>query len=268
MLGKRVLSAVIGIILLYLVINSGEFVFNIAIMIITVAAMREYYRLMPYQSKFELFLLTFLSLILAISSYMYNEGEISWSKGFILYSIFLLLYFYNLFAKNKDFMKKISYNLLGILYIGGGLSFFILLRNFAIRPFNDTKAIWFVLIATWLTDTGAYFIGKSFGKTKLAPQISPNKTVEGALGGIIFSSVFVIFTGIYFNIFNFQWLIFSISLPLLAIMGDLFESSMKRDLGVKDMGSIIPGHGGILDRFDSLIFTIPFTYYILLILFK
>ncbi|MCF8000884.1 MAG: phosphatidate cytidylyltransferase, partial [Halanaerobiales bacterium] len=123
--------------------------------------------------------------------------------------------------------------------------------------------LWIALVATWLTDIGAYFVGKYYGKIKMAPKISPNKTMEGALGGILVSFIFVVAITIYLNVFSSLWLIYAVLLPFIAIVGDLFESALKRATGFKDSGQVIPGHGGILDRFDSLLFTIPFTYFFL-----
>ena len=161
---------------------------------------------------------------------------------------------------------NLGINLLGIIYIGGGMSFFILLREINIFTFHETLPLWLALIATWTTDIGAFFTGKYYGKKPLAKKISPNKTVEGALGGIIFTFFIVIIFVIYFDLFSFQWVLYGIFSAIFAILGDLFESSIKRDMDVKDTGDLIPGHGGILDRFDSLIFTCAFTYYFIIFL--
>lgn len=187
--------------------------------------------------------------------------------GIILFIIIILLYCYNIYHYEEGlFVKNISYQFFALIYIAGGLSFAIFLRDFTIGPFFNTSALWFVLIATWLTDSGAYFIGIKFGKKAMAPVISPNKTVAGAVGGIATAIIFIISVTLIFDFFNIYWLIFSLFFPIVAIMGDLFESCLKRDFKVKDTGSIIPGHGGILDRFDSFIFTAPLTYYFLYIL--
>jgi phosphatidate cytidylyltransferase len=120
-----------------------------------------------------------------------------------------------------------------------------------------------VFILTWTSDTGAFFIGKRFGKNKLSPSISPNKTVEGAIGGIFFSAVAaIILASLFLNINTFYAVILGIIISISGQIGDLFESFIKRQIGVKDSGDILPGHGGILDRFDSLMFTGPTFYYI------
>jgi phosphatidate cytidylyltransferase len=157
----------------------------------------------------------------------------------------------------QNIVSKMGISLLGLIYIGVGMSFFIFLHSFNIW------GLWLALIATWVTDTGAFFVGKFVGKRKLSPGISPNKTIEGALGGVLFTTITVTFIALYLDKFSFYWIIYSIMVALIAISGDLFESSLKRDMEVKDSGRLIPGHGGILDRFDSLLFTIPFTYFYL-----
>ena len=118
------------------------------------------------------------------------------------------------------------------------------------------------------TDIGAYFIGSQIGKNKLAPQLSPNKTIEGFIGGIM-SAILVAF--IYLIFFDFRYskgimLLVAGILSVTGQFGDLLESSFKRHFSVKDSGKILPGHGGILDRFDSVIFTAPIIYYLALYL--
>lgn len=121
----------------------------------------------------------------------------------------------------------------------------------------------FALIVTWLTDTGAFFCGTRFGRRPLAPKLSPKKTIEGAIGGtaaaVIGSAVFANATG------NAVWplLLLAACLSVIGQVGDLVESSLKRECRVKDTGQLLPGHGGILDRFDSLLFVLPVLYFYL-----
>jgi phosphatidate cytidylyltransferase len=125
----------------------------------------------------------------------------------------------------------------------------------------------FVVACTFLNDTGAYFVGRWKGKRKLIPRISPGKTVEGTVGGILSSTI----TGWIVNLIfrsplEHHWaLIFGFIVGFVALLGDLIESLIKRSAGVKDSGIILPGHGGILDRFDSLILVFPVSYYLIII---
>lgn len=148
----------------------------------------------------------------------------------------------------------------GVLYVGFLGSHFILLRD---AP-NGRDWVLLALFATFATDTAAYFVGKLVGRTKLAPAISPGKTLEGSIGGFVCGAIAVIF---------FNWaldagagseiVLLAVLLPLFAELGDLAESLIKRGAGVKDASHIIPGHGGVLDRLDSLLFTMLLVYYFL-----
>jgi len=166
--------------------------------------------------------------------------------------------------------------LFGVLYIGLLLSHAILIR-FPPDTLADPgmMGFFFIILAiggTFLADAGAYFAGRAFGRRKLAPHISPGKTVEGALGGIAGGTAGIIAVKLFFD----QWLLpEGTGMPLVhclilgpilvcaSIGGDLFESMLKRDAGVKDSGTLIPGHGGIMDRLDSILMSVPVAYYYL-----
>ncbi|MDO4730505.1 MAG: phosphatidate cytidylyltransferase [Clostridia bacterium] len=129
--------------------------------------------------------------------------------------------------------------------------------------------IMFVLVVTWMSDTGAFFIGTAFGKHKLAPTISPKKTVEGALGGVVFALVSGVLISLLFEkvilsphiyINYIVVTVLSLATSVISILGDLIFSYLKRACNIKDFGNVIPGHGGILDRFDSVIFAAPLIY--------
>jgi len=267
MLKKRIISAIIGILLLIFLIFAGSLPFFLTVSMITILAVREYSRILEIKSKLLQAILSFSAVLVVFNVYLISNNFNYLPSGIIFFIIIFALYLYNL--KNyqeKEFIKNISYQLFSVIYIGGGLSFAVFLRDINQEPFVNTAALWLVLIATWLTDSGAYFVGKKFGKKAMAPVISPNKTIAGAVGGILTTAVFIILASIFLEVFNIYYLIFAFLFPVVAIMGDLFESCIKRDFGVKDTGTIIPGHGGILDRFDSFIFTAPFTYYFIILL--
>ena len=154
--------------------------------------------------------------------------------------------------------------LFGSVYIGWMLGHLILLRGLEC----GIALIFFVFLVTWASDTAAYYVGSSFGTHKLAPRTSPGKTIEGAIGGLAGSVVMALVAKFGFM----PWLdlrdclIVGLLLGSIGQAGDLFESRLKRHAGVKDSGTILPGHGGLLDRVDSLIFTTPvFYYYVMLI---
>jgi phosphatidate cytidylyltransferase len=177
-------------------------------------------------------------------------------------------------------MVELGTTLIGIIYLGWFLSHAILLRNLennsdiknhaeTVQGIKDAGFFYvvFVVACTFLNDTGAYFVGKWKGKKKLIPRISPGKTVEGTIGGIISSTI----TGGVMNLIfksplEYSWAFsFGFIIGVVAVFGDLVESLIKRSLGVKDSGGILPGHGGVLDRFDSLIVVFPVSYYLVLL---
>ncbi len=163
----------------------------------------------------------------------------------------------------KPVLDSWSGYLFGMLYVAGLLGHFMLLRQLD----EGIALIFFVLITTWLADTGGYAIGLPFGRHRLAPTLSPKKTVEGVIGGAIFSVLGAIVSHLWFLPFFSlaECAMLGLFLALIGTLGDLGESALKRSANVKDSGTIIPGHGGILDRMDSLLFTGPaFYYYVLL----
>lgn len=139
---------------------------------------------------------------------------------------------------------------------------FIVIRTHDIQmtPFYGAQLLMFLFLMVWSADIGAYFFGKSFGKNKLMPNVSPGKTIEGFLGGVLCACIVVAITGILMDWNNEQFikaLLVTMLITTVSVLGDLSESMFKRQAGVKDSGSILPGHGGILDRIDSLTATAP-----------
>lgn len=167
----------------------------------------------------------------------------------------LILLIMTVFSKNRVNIDQATYIVFAVLYVGYGFEYLVSLRH------SGLAFVLFIQIMIWATDTGAYFVGRQFGKRKLAPSISPNKTVEGMLGGIGLALICAFVYKIFFHVpllGNDVHLIFiTLLISLFGQLGDLAESALKRYYNVKDSGRILPGHGGILDRFDSLIFVLP-----------
>ncbi len=149
--------------------------------------------------------------------------------------------------------------MIGLFYIGGGCIFLTMI------PYTNDDFVKFLImgifILIWINDTFAYLVGRAFGKRKLFPRVSPKKTWEGAIGGLVFALTAAYFMAKYEPIVNqVQWVTLAAIIVIAGSLGDLVESKLKRDAGVKDSGAIMPGHGGMLDRLDSLIFAAPFAY--------
>lgn len=163
-------------------------------------------------------------------------------------------------------VKDVAFGYFMFLY--GGWTFM-----HALVLYDEPKGSWLLLavfVAVWCCDSGAYFIGRAFGKHKMAPSLSPKKTIEGALGGIATAVPAVVLLNLPLGILPSVGAaaLFALLVAVLGILGDLFESYLKRMFEVKDSGKLLPGHGGILDRFDSFLFVVPLCSYILPLLYK
>lgn len=172
-------------------------------------------------------------------------------KSLIAMSFVILSY--TVMSKNRFSFMDSAFCLMSVAYVGIGFMYFYETREAGLQY------ILFGLLIVWLTDTGAYIFGRLFGKHKLWPIISPNKTVEGFVGGLI-CSLIVPLTFMFFVSFEYHIsliLLLTVVLSVFGQLGDLVESGFKRHFGVKDSGRLLPGHGGILDRFDSFMFVLP-----------
>lgn len=190
------------------------------------------------------------------TEFVYEVTEYS-KIDLVLLSILILLS-YIVVMKNKFTFDDAAFSVLGALYLGIGFFYFIETRIAGI------EYVIFALGIIWTTDSGAYFTGKKLGKRKLWPDISPNKTVEGFVGGIVTAIVFALIFQLIspFSISFVALVVVTIIASIFGQLGDLVESALKRQYSVKDSGSLLPGHGGILDRFDSLLFVLPLLHFL------
>ncbi|TAA67488.1 phosphatidate cytidylyltransferase [Planococcus salinarum] len=170
----------------------------------------------------------------------------------------ILLLIHTVVVKNSFTFDDAAFAMLGTLYVGMGFLYLIETREAGLAY------LIYALLVVWFTDSGAYFTGRKFGKRKLWPEISPNKTVEGFIGGIIYAIVaalvFDFFVDLDYPIYII--IIVTVIASVFGQMGDLVESALKRHFNVKDSGEILPGHGGILDRFDSILFVMPLLHFL------
>ncbi len=161
-------------------------------------------------------------------------------------------------AEPQDLFDYAAKRTLGVIYIGLPITFLI-----SIRIIGTSSLILFLLVVIWVNDSAAYFVGRAVGKRKLCPSISPGKTVEGAIGGIV-GGIIAGFLYIHFTSISLppiELFVLCLLIGVAGIIGDLAESIIKRSAGAKDSGSIIPGHGGLLDRIDSMLFALPVLYF-------
>lgn len=266
---QRLVSSVIGLGVLALVLVFYEtVVFNIAVAVLIIMAMYELFKaanLIQFKLLFALCLL--FSLLVPMLKMDAFAQQLATICGIYAFLLFLVLIRYH---------KTLHIQQVGIAFLFSlMIPFSFLTLQLVHDHYSMSISILYLLIAlggAWLTDTGAYFAGNKFGKHKLAPTISPKKTVEGAVGGVVFNLVaYYILVLLYvfganqlFGIvIQVDYLALGILAPLASfagILGDLTASVIKRQYSIKDFGSIMPGHGGVMDRFDSVLFVAPTVY--------
>ena len=259
MLKIRILSALLGIPLIMLVLYFGGLYLYIFAAAVYLIRLFEYYRAMSniniHTNKVFGYISVALYYIMFLLPITFNR------PGFLIALSVITLLTCEI-IRQKDSIAEISVNILGITYIPFLFSHILFIEKLK----YGNVLVWLPFLTAWFTDTSAYFIGIYMGKTKLCPGISPKKTVEGALGGIAGAVLFSLLTGTIINrlgtdIRLIHFLTTGFICGIASELGDLAASYIKRYAGIKDFGNIIPGHGGILDRFDSILFTAPVIYY-------
>lgn len=267
MLGKRIITAIIGIIVTIFIVNYGQSLFAIAALILTLLAWHEFYNMM-FRLEIEVsYSLGIVNCILLWgSAWLGNSREL---LAVVMIAAFIVLAKTVISHASFNF-RDAAYTITGQIYIGLSFAHLVLLRFTDNSLYLTTKLgalpagaayLWLAFVGTWASDTFAFFVGTKFGKHKLAPAVSPGKTWEGTLGGIVGSIIGVLALGYVWQISLVHSAVIGLLVGLVAPIGDLVESAMKRYAGVKDSGRLLPGHGGVLDRFDSIIFAVPTVYY-------
>lgn len=245
----RIISGIVGTVLLILAVISGGFVLKTSVLIITLIGMNEFRRaFFNIDIKLTRYLYLY-PIALYIFTLLNNYNLVTFS---IVINMMILLIIY-VFNANHN-ITEISISLFGSIYIAYSLVHISFL--------DDNVLLWLIFIIAFSTDTFAYFIGRLLGKRKLAPILSPKKTVEGAIGGLFGA---VLSTIVFVSILQLENLLLYATLGVIcsiaSMIGDLTASKIKRNIGIKDYGNIMPGHGGVLDRFDSIIFISPLIFY-------
>jgi phosphatidate cytidylyltransferase len=253
---KRILFATPWIVVTIAITVAGGIVFTLAMVAVGALCLREFFglteELRPIQRAGYA---AVPALILAA-----HFGT-SFNVLLILAAVFAVLFLFGADRHHRDGITvSMGVTLLGIVWIGIPLVHAVLLRDL---PDHGAALLVDVLVGTFATDTGAYAIGRMFGSHKIAPSLSPNKTLEGLLGGFLIGTMAFWFAGLYQDwLSGVDALIIGAAVAAIAPVGDLFESMLKRDLGKKDTGTIFGPHGGILDRLDAVFFTVVVGYYL------
>jgi phosphatidate cytidylyltransferase len=259
----RIITAIVAILLFLPIVLVGDWLFTLAVYLLATVGLIELIKM----KKISLFSFPTILSIILLWLVLYPDKVFEVTESFhmqkldlLLLGVFLLMA-YIVLVKNSFTFEHAAFLILSIIYVGIGFYYLMETRG------NDTAGLLnlvYALLVIWATDTGAYFVGRAWGKHKLWPEISPKKTIEGSIGGIVIA---VIIAVIYQLSTHFHpdlglVIIVTIIISIFGQLGDLVESAIKRSFQVKDSGNILPGHGGILDRFDSLIFMIPIVHLI------
>lgn len=251
---KRILSAIFLIVVLVPIVLAGGKVFSLAVGILSLLGFKEILDLKKSHTKYPS-VLVLISMILLLFLIFYELELHPFGISYTVIAILCIIYLLPtlLEFKNEKYETKDAFYILGfLLFLGISFHAVIVYRN------RDLNLFLYLILISILTDTFALFIGKFLGKRKIAPTISPNKTIAGSVGGTLFGTIIPsIFY--YFMVSKKEWYIILLVTILLSVasqLGDLFFSKIKRENGVKDFSNLIPEHGGVLDRFDSLIFVV------------
>ncbi|MCY6372508.1 phosphatidate cytidylyltransferase [Clostridium ganghwense] len=251
---------------LVIVLFMGGIYLKYVVMTLSLFGMYELFRIMKNKNIKPLSIVAYL---LCIVYYILFVGKNSVDYKALFLSIFitiLLMLCIPIINEKYNFID-ISITLFGFFYVTIFFSFIVLVNQ---KEYGQ-YLIWIIFISSWLCDTSAYYVGKYFGKNKLCPKVSPKKTIEGSIGGLIGSTIgcgiyglVIMKQGVEIPLYNFC--LIGVFCGVFCQFGDLVASSIKRYVGVKDFSNLIPGHGGILDRFDSILFASTVVYYYITII--
>lgn len=265
----RVLSGVILLPIVLFLIYYGKLPLIIALFVVTIIGLYEFYKAVRI-NDFGLKLLTGLLTVGVYVSFI--VGTYDYMHLIILAFIIGCLFIFAM-KYPKIRMEHLALIVFGVVYIVFLLSHIVLVRS---ETMHGNWMVWMIFVIAFGSDSSAYFVGVNFGKHKLVPKLSPNKTIEGAIGGIIgagiLSAIFGLIMYSYGPLSDLTEIIpfFFIGVvgSMISQLGDLVGSAMKRQTQIKDFGKIIPGHGGILDRLDSILLTAPYIYIVITLLYK
>lgn len=266
-LSKRLLTAIIFVVIMIVGHYTGPYTFSALFLLIALGCLWEFFGLtLDLHTRRDrvrkilgmaLGILPF-ALVTTLSLMKISDPANFISLASLLFSPFVFtIFIYELYSHSREPFANIAFMILGLFYIGIPFA----LVNFIAYDGEEflNRVVFGLLVLTWVNDTGAYLIGSLLGKTPLFPRISPNKTWEGSTGGFLTTIVTgCILSLIFTEVPLGQWVGLGVIVAIFGSLGDLVESMLKRSVKVKDSGNLLPGHGGLLDRFDAFIFVVPF----------
>lgn len=258
---QRLITGAIAIALFLPFVIYGETPFTILVFVLGTIGFQE---LLKMKGRTLWSVSGLISLLALYAFMMPNEWAqqvhdwIGYTKVEIAFIAVILLLIHTVVVKNSFTFDDAAFAILGALYVGMGFLYLIETRQ------ANLDYLIYALLVVWFTDSGAYFTGRKLGKRKLWPEISPNKTVEGFVGGIIYAIAAALVFDYFVDLNHPIYIIIIVTIiaSIFGQMGDLVESALKRHFNVKDSGTMLPGHGGVLDRFDSILFVMPLLHFL------
>lgn len=260
-LQRAVITFTLGPLALYLIYLGGFFYF-IPILVLLLLATAEYVNMMRLMGwQVPLWLLAPAALLIWVDG---QWSDYNLLEPFLVVGL-LAMMGYALWLYEKDASRTVPADWLaltaGLVLLGWLGSHFFRLRTLPEMAWQWTAL---AMLATWIADSGAYVVGKRMGRRKLSPRLSPNKTVEGYVGGIFFGTLLAVLIGSWMDLDLGLTVVVGLLASVISPAGDLGISLLKREAGIKDSGNLLPGHGGALDRIDSLVWSVTMTYYLIL----
>ena len=269
---KRILTAMVGIPVAVFLVTKGSVFFSAAVFVLAVAAWREYARMADSKDVRTYKLTSFLPSMLLVAAAGAEKSD--FFMPILTFAVLGILFeglFRHCHCGETNWPLHVSNSLMALLYIGLLFAHIPMLREYSSQDIRymglhfslGELALWMVLLGTWSSDTFAYFFGIAFGRHRFC-SVSPKKSMEGAVAGFIFA--FAVTGGIAYHGLHtglVPALLLGLTVAFFAPVGDLIESILKRSFEIKDSGNFFPGHGGVLDRFDSLLFAVPAVYYVM-----
>jgi phosphatidate cytidylyltransferase len=257
-LQQRVIVGVLGAGLFIGSIIFSEWTYFLIFLGLALVGLLEFYRLVGTQGiKPNKAIGVALGGLFFVLVFFIEKQLVPFELIYLTLPVLWLTFVLELYRKQPQPFTNIAFTLLGVFYVA--VPFGLLHQLGFLKGFYSWQPILGLMLLIWASDTGAYIAGKNFGKHKLLERVSPGKTWEGWAGGTLLAIGVGYGLSVFFqDLALYQWLSIAVIVSIFGVLGDLVESLLKRSLGVKDSGTLLPGHGGILDRFDSLILAIPF----------
>jgi len=238
----------------------GKLAFGFIFLLINLVALYEFYALTVATGSSPLILPSLITGgVVFVTAFLVSSQIAAPGLLLLIIPFFILIFILALYSEKPDVMKNTALSVMGIVYVSVPMS----VINFLAFPQNNAfaythRVILGLLTLVWINDSGAYLVGMAFGRHRLFERISPKKSWEGAIGGAVLTLIAALWLHLIMGTLNrTDWLIFALIVSVFGVFGDLTESLFKRSVGQKDSGKIIPGHGGLLDRIDSILFVMP-----------